>query len=322
MQYGGAPPALLKGAWARPLGRVTRLPDGGSSELDRKYKVSSSPQRQVRGRAHILDVTLLGACVPPTTRILSEIFGKQPIGGSGVQTNASMHAVLEDRDVTWQELQGRGEILNSSSSSSRSIFGAISDLVVLPEISGDQQDTRVLDDTVNSNTSRANRRGNAVPAGHTTNRTSGDDTKKSILQPQKIGVSGGRAVLATRAVYGVPGSTTGLGILEHGFGLDTTAEGNIGLPEGSTLFAQRAPLGGEDRYHEAQPTDRSLNGGSGGTTGRRRGNKEVNWDNTTQERHVLLFSDRVRSKTNIMVVSSDGEVAPAVTGANKVCLRH
>lgn len=214
-----------------------------------------------------------------------------------------MQTILEARDITWQMLEGG--VLNSSS------IGTISGLVVLPEIRSDGHETRGFDDTANNNAGKTNRRGHTLPSGH--NSASGEDTMTRSPTPQKTGVSGVRVVMAT---CGVSCSTNGLGILEHGIGLDATTEGNIGLPEGSTLFAQRVVLGGADCYHDAHHS-RSLTGGNGGTTGSR-GNEEMSCCNTTQEGHVLLFSDRVRSKTNILVVSSDGEVTPAVTGTNKV----
>lgn len=224
-----------------------------------------------------------------------------------------MRSILEAQDVMWQDLKFRGEMLDSSS-----ILGAISGLAVLPEIRGDdEQKTNGFDDTADDNASRTSGRGHILPAGHTGNETSGDDLVTRLPKSQKIGMCGGRAVLATCAVDGVPGSTTGLGVLEHGFGLDATAEGGIGLPEGSTLYAQRVALGGAARHHSAQHGS-SCSGGNGGATGRRRGGEEMSYGSTVQEGHVLLLSDRVRSRTNVLVSTLDGEVAPAVSGANKV----
>lgn len=230
-----------------------------------------------------------------------------------------MQTILEARDTTWQNVEGTGEVLNSSSW----ILGAISGLAVLPEIGGGEQERTGSEDTANAKAGRTNRLEHVLPAGRTNRRSI-----VRVPRAQKIGVSGGRAVLATRAVDGVPGSTTGLGVLEHGFGLDATAEGSIGLPEGSTLFAQNIVLGGTDRYHHVTRHGRSVtggtvnggtvNGGNGSHTGRWCGGEGTSRGSTTLEGHVLLLSDRVRSKTNILVVSSDGEVEPAVTGTSKV----
>lgn len=225
-----------------------------------------------------------------------------------------MQTILETPDVTWQKLEGDGEVLNSSTT----LLGAISGLAILPVFGDEQEETRGLfDDTADDTAGRANRQGYSLPAGHTSNSTSGDDSITRSPKPQQIRVTGGRAVLATRAVDGVDGSTTGVGILEHGFGLDAAAKGSIGLPEGSTLFAQRVVLRGAVRHYNGSF---SSTGGNGGPfSGRQRDNEEINCGNTTQqEGHVLLLSDRVRSKTNILVVSSDGEVAPVVTGTDKV----
>ena len=223
-----------------------------------------------------------------------------------------MQTILEAQDVTWHQRRGQGEVLESS------ILGAISGLAVLPEI-GDIDDhdaPRGFDDTIDDNNSgRTSRREHLLPAGHPGGTTSGGDLLLRLPKPQKIEASGGRAVLATRAVNGVAGSTSGLGMLECGFGLDTTAEGSVGLPEGSTLFAQRVILRGPVRDNNGQ-NGCSVTGGDG--AGRRCQDEEVTCGSTAQqEGHVLLLSDRVRSKTNVLV-SSDGEVAPAVTGTSKV----
>eukprot|EP00903_Cladosiphon_okamuranus_P007632 g7401.t1 len=212
--------------------------------------------------------------------------------------------ILEARDATRQEVTPRGETLNRSS-----VLGAISDLAVLPETCGDdeQEQLKGFDDTANNKAGRTSRWGHILPAGHTNDVTSGDDSVTTLPKPSNIGMSGGRAVLATRAISGVPGSTTGLGTLEHGFGLHATAEGSIGLPEGSTLFAQRVALGRASRHHSAQ-YGRSFTGGDGGASRRLRGDEEG---------HVLLLSDRVRSRTNMLIASSAGVVAPAGAGANK-----
>lgn len=224
-----------------------------------------------------------------------------------------MRAILKPRDVTWQMLESGGEILNSSP-----ILAAITDLAVLPGISGGEQEAEGVGDIAHNTAGRINRQErHPVPSGPTSISTSGDNSTKILSKPLKVGIAGGRAVLATRAFDGVPGSSTGLGILEHGFGLDVTAEGAVGLPEGSTLFAQRAVLGGTDRHQEDR-LSRSLTGGDGGPTDRRRGNEEKSCWNTTKDGHVLLLSDRVRSKSNVLTVSSDGKIAPAANGTNKV----
>ena len=216
-----------------------------------------------------------------------------------------MQTFLEYPGVTWQELEGGG-VLNGGA-----ILGAISGLAVLPEFGGEEQETRGFDDTEHNIAGIVTGFGHILPAGRPSNGTSVENSITRSPKPQKIGASGGRAVLATRAVD--IGSTAGLGVLEHGFGLDAVVAGSIGLPEGSTLFAQRVVLRGTARH--CNNSIHSLTGSNGGPSGR---NGELNCGKTTQEGHVLLLSDRVRSNTNILVVTSDGEVAPAITGTKKV----
>lgn len=107
---------------------------------------------------------------------------------------------------------------------------------------------------------------------------------------------------------GIGFSTACVSILEHGLGLNATAEGPTGLPDGATLFAQ--PLALSDHCCRKRRQGR---GGTGSGAG-----KDIE-EGAEEDSHVLLFSDRVRSRTHVMLVQPDGEVAPLLAHGKVRC---
>lgn len=220
---------------------------------------------------------------------------------------------------SWQLLEGWGKRPTSSS------LGAVSGMVVLPDVRGDEQEARRFDSTTNNTVRKTKQWARTLP-GHATSSTF--EEKVGLPEARKNMVPRGRRVVLATGMVDVSDSTTengscaidpanGLCILEHGLGLDTKAEGSIGLHEGATLFAQPVAVGGADSSCETRQS-RSLNDENGSTSGRRGGNEETGCGDATYGGHVLLLSDRVRSRTHILVMSPGGEVAPAVTGTTEV----
>ena len=196
----------------------------------------------------------------------------------------------------------------------------VSGMVMLPELIGDEHGAKASATAKLARTPKAP--GDAlISTNASVSSSPQDDPTIRAQNPQRNTVRRRRrAVMATgnSGDRGKPrDSGAGLCILEHGFGLDATEEGSIGLPEGSTLFAQPLILGGADRLDETQPR-RPLDDDNGSTTDRGGGNARMGHRDANHRRHVMLLSDRVRSTTHVLEMSSSGEVAPAVPGVSGV----
>lgn len=86
--------------------------------------------------------------------------------------------------------------------------------------------------------------------------------------------------------------------LEYGLGLEASSVGHTGLPEGPTLFAQSLAVGSG-----------SGELGSGGVNTRV---ERLTGRKSTRGSHVLMFSDRARSKTHVMILSPEGGARPVM----------
>ncbi|CAN0352073.1 unnamed protein product [Ectocarpus sp. 12 AP-2014] len=195
-------------------------------------------------------------------------------------------------------------------------MGAISDLIVLPTLRGDEQQSRPCDVFAN------NKAPNAKQGTPHESRSTFQDEDATLRFPEPCGKTtprGVRVVLATRPV-GQKGANCGsstydpaksLAVLNLGLKLDTDAKGSIGLPEGATLFAQPVSAGRAScstdkqrcRYWKKDNRQQSVD-------------KKDECD-ASQGGHVLLLSDRVRNSSHVLAVSSEGEVAPAFQGETK-----
>jgi len=208
---------------------------------------------------------------------------------------------------------GRGEIDEERKTTLDML--PVSGMILLPHFTGDEH--RVNSSVTVSIARTSQQHGHApLSAEMISSSSTEDDPVARAPNPPKIAVCGRRAVMATGTLgnRGKPSdSATGLCLLEHGFGFDAAEEGSIGLPEGSSLFAQPVVLGGADNPEARR--NRPLND-NGSNTDRGDGNAPPGFRDTKQRRHVLLLSDRVRSKTHVLEMSSSGEVAPAVPGVS------
>lgn len=100
-----------------------------------------------------------------------------------------------------------------------------------------------------------------------------------------------KAVLAhgsrgTNDVRSIDGALT---VLEYGWGINSLVEGQIGLSDGTVMYAQRITC--EDipsQLTGGRNTCRAADAGG----------------------HILLFSNRARSATHVMRMTADGEAAP------------
>lgn len=229
--------------------------------------------------------------------------GDRPSGvGSGGESGVTAY---------WKMLE-RSEETRSSP-----CLGAISDLIVLPALRGDEQEASPCDACANNKTPNTKQR---TP---NESRSTFREEDAMLRFPEPCGKTtprGVRVALATRPVVG-QGTSCGssacdpakcLALLDLGLKLDNDAKGSIGLPEGATLFAQPVSAGGTSC-----------------STGKQRGRswKEDNRQESADEKdecdesqggHVLLFSDRVRNTSHVLAVSQEGEVAPALQGETKV----
>ncbi len=190
----------------------------------------------------------------------------------------------------------------------------VSSMVLLPDITGDEH--RGGKTSVTSSIARPSQQHGHAPLSTDMSRSSRpeDGHTTRAANPPKMAACGRRVVMAAgtldnRGETRDSATTPGLCLLEHGFGLDATEEGGIGLPEGSTLFAQPLVLEGADRPINAQ-SNRPLDHNGSDT--------DIGGGNTSQtdRQHVLLLSDRVRSKTHVLGMPSCGEVAPVVSGVS------
>lgn len=190
----------------------------------------------------------------------------------------------------------------------------VSGMVMLPELIGDEHGAKASATAKAARTPKAPGDAFISTNASVSSSLQDDPTMRNTVRRRR------RAVMATGTSgdRGKPrDSGAGLCILEHGFGLDATEEGSIGLPEGSTLFAQPLILGRADRLYETQPR-RPLDDDNGSTTDRGGGNARMGHRDANHRRHVMLLSDRVRSTTHVLEMSSSGEVAPAVPGVSGV----
>lgn len=231
-------------------------------------------------------------------------------GGPGEKSEATAAT------SSWDMLEGWGDRPTSPS------LGAVSGMVVLPDVRGDEQDARSFDISTTNNARMTNQRAGVLSV-HESSNTSEENAVMGLPEPPDIMVPQGRRIVLATGTEGLNdtttmnGATNSLCILEHGLGLDTKAEGSIGLHEGATLFAQPVAMGAAD-YSSATRESHSRDDESSGTSGPRGRNDEAGCGDVIQGGHVLLLSDRVRSRTHTLVVSPDGEAAPAVPGATEV----
>ncbi|CAM9475795.1 unnamed protein product [Ectocarpus sp. 4 AP-2014] len=195
-------------------------------------------------------------------------------------------------------------------------IGAISDLIVLPALRGDEQHSRPCDVFAN------NKVPNAKQGTPNESRSTFQEEDAALRFPEPCGKTttrGVRVALATRPV-GLKGANCGssaydpakcLALLDLGLKLDTDAKGSIGLPEGATLFAQSVSAG-----RASCSTDKQR-GRSWKEDNRQERADEKDERDASQGGHVLLLSDRVRNASHVLAVSSEGEVAPAFQGETK-----
>lgn len=224
---------------------------------------------------------------------------------------------------SWNMLEGWGDRLASPS------LGAVSGMVVLPDVCGHEQGARWFDNSTED--VRMTKQLASSMSVHASNGTSEESSVMGLAKPREtrdtMGIQGRRVVLVT-GTEGLNDTNTincgdvvdpanGVCILEHGLVLDAKAEGSIGLHEGATLFAQPVTMGVAD-CSSATRRSRSWDDDCSGTSGRRGGNDKAGCGDAIQRGHVLLLSDRVRSRTHTLVVSPDGEAAPAISGATEV----
>lgn len=196
----------------------------------------------------------------------------------------------------------------------------VSSMVLLPDFTGNEHGEKSSINT-SSIVRTPQQRGLApLSTDMSRSRNPKDDPTTTASNPPKMATNGRRVVMATGVLTDSGKqreSASGLCLLEHGFGLDATEEGRIGLPEGSTLFAQPVILTGDDHPNKARP-NRPLNDDDGSDNDRGGGKAQTTgfFRHVDQRRHVLLLSDRVRSKTHVLETSSCGEVAPAASGVS------
>lgn len=196
-------------------------------------------------------------------------------------------------------------------------IGAISDLIVLPALRGDEQQSSPCDVFAN------NKAPNAKQGTPNESRSTFQEEDATLRFPEPCGKTtprGVRVALATRSV-GLKGTNCessaydpakSLALLDLGLKLDTDAKGSIGLPEGATLFAQPVSAG-----RASCSTDKQR-GRSWKEDNRQESADEKDECDASQGGHVLLLSDRVRNASHVLAVSSEGEVAPAFQGETKV----
>lgn len=225
-----------------------------------------------------------------------------------------------DATSTWHMLEGWENRPTSSS------LGPVSGMVVLPDVRSDEQEARWFDSTTNNNVRMIKQRTGVLPV-HARSSISEENVAMGIPEPRDTILPQGRRVVLATGTEGLADTTTENGsvidpsnalcILEHGLGLDIKAEGKIGLHEGITLFAQPVVAGVADCPSATQPSQ-LLDNKRSNTLGQRGENDQTGCSDAMHGGHVLLLSDRVRSRTHILVVSPEGEVAPAVPGATEV----
>ncbi|CAM9823710.1 unnamed protein product [Scytosiphon promiscuus] len=215
---------------------------------------------------------------------------------------------------SWQLLERWEERLSGPS------LGPVSAMAVLPGLRSYEQRETNPDECYGIKTLVH------APPGHsngsTLERNERDDLPGTRHKARPRGL---RVVLATGAVCGrgafIRDDHSGddpansLVSLEHGLRLENVAAGDVGLPVGATLFSQPVPLGHIDRA-KGERCGQPWGGSRRTTSSWRDENKEcVDYPDNTG--HVLLLSDRVRSKTHVMFKLPSGEVAPARTVAAK-----
>ncbi|CAM9404952.1 unnamed protein product [Ectocarpus fasciculatus] len=197
-------------------------------------------------------------------------------------------------------------------------LGAISDLIVLPALRGDEQQARPCDFCA------SNKAPNTTQGTPNESRSTFQEEGVILRFPATCGKTtprGVRVALATRPV-GLQGASCGssgydpakcLALLDLGLKLDTDAKGGIGLPEGATLFAQPISAGGASCSTDKQ---RGMHRSWKEDNRQERADEKDECD-ASQRGHVLLLSDRVRNASHVLAVSSEGEVAPALQGETK-----
>ncbi|CAM9107800.1 unnamed protein product, partial [Hapterophycus canaliculatus] len=222
------------------------------------------------------------------------------------------------RTASWQLLEAWEERLSSPS------LGPVSQMVVLPGVRSDEQEVTWLNRTSDKN-------GKLKIPAHTppelvSSSAFANDYRNDLPGTlETVAPRGLRVALATGTVCPSDASArkdgsandpaNSIGILEHGLRLETTAEGSIGLPAGAILFAQPVPVENAGRRKSSRCGQSSENK-KGGRSDRRKKDKQ-GMDGTGETGHLLLLSDRVRSKTHVMFKLPSGEVVPARYAAAK-----
>lgn len=236
----------------------------------------------------------------------------------------SVHSAVEDdrakegatHKASWQLLEGWDDGPN---------LGPVSGMIVLPGPRSDEKEPTWSDGTTKD--SRKARIPAHTQPGHMSSSAIGVDRRDD--EPgtlKRVRPRGLRVALATGTMCPSDASArnhgsandpaNSLGILEHGLRLETTVEGSIGLPVGATLLAQPLPVGhaGRPKVHGC----RQLRGNDRKSSSDRRHREKERADDSGETGHVLLLSDRVRSRTHVMFKFSSGDVAPATTAAAMV----
>ncbi|CAM9384098.1 unnamed protein product [Ectocarpus sp. 6 AP-2014] len=195
-------------------------------------------------------------------------------------------------------------------------IGAVSDLIVLPALRGDEQQSRPRDVFANNKAPNAKQ---GTPNESRNTFQEEDATLRFSKTSGKTTPRGVRVALTTRPV-GLKGASCessaddpakSLALLDLGLKLDTDAKGSIGLPEGATLFAQPVSAGRASCSKDKQ------RGRSSKEDNRQESADEKGECDASQRGHVLLLSDRVRNASHVLAVSSEGEIALAFQGETK-----
>lgn len=234
----------------------------------------------------------------------SSVLAKNGLGGwKGISSRAEVN-VSEPAETSWQIL-GPGEPIDD---------GGLGPVCGIAPITMGPETTQRLysDEHMNQEkniTSDEERRPARVAM------TDGA-SRPFVSEPKQEGVRGLRAVLAVGTPDGTKTNSIGdpksaLHMLEYGMGLSATeGSGGTGLPAGSMLFAEPLDTPSESGVANGRRAESEATPPSATCTR----DNAVRKNGSAEGDYVLLMSDRARSRTHVMDMSRDGEIAPAVIG--------